>query len=269
MPAYNATPRWRERIKTIPSRVKGLYLPKVDSQTLPQDREWCEVRIDGDLRRVRFHDYAAIYRIPGLYEELFYKTLKCCSPSRVVSLFAETLRDHPTTFRELRILDVGAGNGMVGDELRARGAAHITGVDIVPEAEVAAKRDRPGVYDDYFVVDLTDLSQSVGDKLRSRKFNCLTVVAALGFADIPPEAFMTALDLIATGGWVVFNVKEDFLKNGEQSGFSRLINRLTASEALRIEAYRRYRHRLSVSGKPLHYVAVVARKLDSSRETAH
>ena len=61
------------------------------------------------------------------------------------------------TAAKLRVLDVGAGNGMVGEELDRMGARHIVGVDIIPEAKEAAERDRPGVYDDYFVVDLTDV----------------------------------------------------------------------------------------------------------------
>jgi hypothetical protein len=31
----------------------------------------------------------------------------------------------------------------------------VVGVDIIPEAQEAADRDRPGVYEDYYVVDLT------------------------------------------------------------------------------------------------------------------
>ena len=35
-----------------------------------------------------------------------------------------------------------AGNGMVGQELRAIGAEHIVGIDIIPEAATATARDR-------------------------------------------------------------------------------------------------------------------------------
>ena len=54
------------------------------------------------------------------------------------------------------MLDLGAGNGMVGEALREHGFEEITGVDITPEAGEAAERDRPGVYADYHVCDLLD-----------------------------------------------------------------------------------------------------------------
>ena len=45
-------------------------------------------------------------------------------------------------------------------------------------------------------------------------------------------------------------------------GFLPLIRRLVREEIIQFQAYRRYRHRLSITGKPLYYVAVVARKLE-------
>jgi len=59
---------------------------------LDQDEEFCTVEIDGERRQIRFHEYAEIYRVPGLYEHLFYDLLGCTSPSVVVSLLAAELR---------------------------------------------------------------------------------------------------------------------------------------------------------------------------------
>ena len=95
------------------------------------------------------------------------------------------------------------------------------GIDIFQEAKEAAERDRPGVYDDYLVRDLTDLPEPDEERLRQRNFNCLVTVAALGFGDIPPAAFVKALDLIDTPGWIAFNIKEDFLCERDDTGFCR------------------------------------------------
>ena len=92
-----------------------------------QDEEWCEINEDGDVRRIRFHDYADIYSVPGLYERIFYDALKCCSPQAVIGLLAEQLR----AGEALRAFDVGAGNGMVADQLVKVGAETIVGVDII------------------------------------------------------------------------------------------------------------------------------------------
>ena len=50
-------------------------------------------------------------------------------------------------------------------------------------------------------------------------------------------------------------------QEADRTGIGRLIDELRADRNIRLEAYRRYRHRLSISGKPLHYVAMVARKV--------
>jgi hypothetical protein len=112
-------------------------------ETVDQDHEWCLVRIDGKVRRIRFHDYAEIYTIPGLYEHLFYERLECCSPRTVVSLLEHELREEAVDRASLRGLDLGAGNGMVGEELTGIGVGSMVGVDLLQEAAAAAERDRP------------------------------------------------------------------------------------------------------------------------------
>ena len=241
--------------------VVEVHIPDAAETARDQDEEWCEVRIDGDAQRVRFHDYARIYAIPGLYEQIFYETLECDSPRTVCSLLDQVLRDRGVDAEELRVLEVGAGNGMVGEELADLGAEKIVAIDIIEEAAAAAERDRPGVYEDYKVIDLTNPPAADQRELRDHDLNCLVCVAALGFGDIPPEAFATAYDLIAPGGWVVFNIKEDFIHaERDESGFSRMIRTGLADGALELLDKHRYRHRLAVDGQPIHYVAIVARK---------
>jgi predicted TPR repeat methyltransferase len=223
---------------------------------LDQDEEWLEVEHDGRKSRVLFHDYATIYSIPGLYERLFYDTLHCESPEAVCGLLADQV-----DLRDLTILDVGAGNGMVGEELARRGVRSIVGIDIIEEAKMAAERDRPGVYDAYHVLDLTDLPADTRTELEARRFNCLITVAALGFGDMPPEAFSAAYDLVEDGGWVAFNIKSRFLADDEEpTGFAQLIGQMEDEGRLEVLADRRYRHRISVTGEPLYYVAIVGRK---------
>src|SRR5947208_15875824 len=109
-----------------------------DDLALDQDHEWCRVTVDGTTRKIRFHDYDEIYSIPGLYEFLFYEHLECCSPQVVCGLLEDQLTDAGVPTSTLRVLDLGAGNGMVGEELADLGAEMITGVDLLPEAAAAA-----------------------------------------------------------------------------------------------------------------------------------
>ena len=228
---------------------------------LDQDEEWCEILVGPTRKRIRFHDYRDIYNIPGLYEGLFYGKLKCASPRVIRRQLAQVLAERGTEPAELRVLDVGAGNGIVGEELRELGAETVIGIDIIEEAAAAAHRDRPGVYEQYLVADLTELASDQRDTLVEANINTLTLVAALGFNDIPPQAFAAAYNLISTPGLVAFTIKEDFVTSRDASGFSELIRRMFVEEVISPLAKERYRHRLSVQGEPLYYVAFVVEKV--------
>ncbi len=241
--------------------------PRAQPGGLDQDQEWCIVEFNGTRKRIRFHDYDEVFAIPGLYEHLFYRRLKCNSPEVVCSLLERQVRENSTRMSELAALDIGAGNGMVGEELAARGVESVVGVDIIEEAAEATQRDRPGVYEKYFVADLTDLPVNVADQLEETELNCLTVVAALGYGDIPPAAFARAYNLISTPGWVAFNIKEGFLADGDSTGFAGFTRRMIRSGIMHVRVMHRYRHRLSIAGDPLHYMAVVATKESNIPET--
>src|SRR3954454_18853264 len=166
-----------------------LRLPDEASATASQDEEWCEVEVDGNSRRLRFHDYSDIYSIPGLYERLIYERLGCQSPRVIAGLLKDELASRGTEPTELRVLDLGAGNGIVAEELSDVGVEHFVGVDIIQEAADAAERDRPGLYDEYVAADLMDSASGASERLKRQQLNALTCGAALGSADIPPAVF--------------------------------------------------------------------------------
>lgn len=236
-----------------------VQFPPEQSHQLSQDEAYFYVFEGSKPVKLRFHDYNQIYARPGLYEQLFYDRLKCNSPQKVCELLRHSLASEWRNFGELRVLDLGAGNGMMAEQLRKFGAARIVGVDIIAEARSAAFRDRPTVYDDYLVSDFTALTPEEQQDLADWNFDCLTSVAALGFGDIPPEAFFAALQLIPTDGWVAFNIKETFLNHSDETGFSRFVRELIFSEYLNVYQLERYTHRLSMEGVPLKYYALVGR----------
>lgn len=244
-----------------PSRIwkSRLQLPK-QTQGLPQDSEWFEIYEENSWRKLRFHDYGEIYRRPGLYEYLFYGLLQCQSPKRVVGLLQEVREDMETT-EPVRAIDFGAGNGIVGTELKRIGAASVAGMDILKEARGAAQRDYPGVYSDYIVADMTDPPAAVDRRLRALRPNVLTCVAALGFGDIPPRAYYNTAGYVEIGGLLAFNIKAEFLDARYTYGFSELMRCMVNEGVVRLEATRRYRHRLAANGEPIYYTAMVATKL--------
>lgn len=239
----------------------AIAFPERDEGGIDQDDERFAFTLDGARHVLRVHDYDRIFSIPGLYEALVYDRLECRSPQRVAALLAAVLDDAEVDPADQRVLDLGAGNGIVGAALRQLGVGTVVGLDLLPEARDAARRDHPGVYADYVVADLTDLGDEDRRRLEDAKLDALVTVAALGFGDIPPAAFAAAFDLVADGGWVAMTIKEDFLdERADQSGFSRLLRALIDEGILEVRATQRYRHRLSLAGEPIHYLAVAGRR---------
>lgn len=234
--------------------------PPPPAEVLDQDEAYFYLAKDGEREKIRFHDYGEIYARKGLYEQLFYDRLKCQSPAKVASVLGDAVSKAYDQPSELRVLDLGAGNGMAAEALAPLGASRIVGVDIIQEARDAAIRDRPWVYDHYYVADFCDLGDEERAELRTWSFNCLVSVAALGFGDIPPKATAEALDLIEVGGWIAFNIKGTFLDASDKSGFSTFVRELIFSEYLDLFHLERYQHRLSIHGQPLRYFAMVGKK---------
>lgn len=238
----------------------AVKLPRISGQNLAQDEAFFFLEENGERKRIRFHDYGEIYRRKGLYEQLFYDRLKCTSPTRLAEWLHQSCSEEGEPMQAMRVLDLGAGNGMVAEALLKYGVSRLVGIDILPEAKVAAERDRAGVYDAYYVADLTKPGEELLEELREWSFDCITTVAALGFGDIPPEAFITGFNLVRDGGWVCFNIRDTFLNESDTSGFSMLIRAMMQTQALEVHRMIRYRHRYSIDGVPLMYYGIVGRK---------
>ena len=237
-----------------------IQFPKDELSALSQDEAYFYLQGSGGKRKIRFHDYDEIYQVPGLYEQIFYDRLKCTSPSKVASILVSAVKQYQDNFSELRILDLGTGNGMMGEELKKHGVSRLVGVDIIPEAYDATVRDRPGVYDAYYVEDFTNLENAKKEEIRSWQCDCMVTVAALGFGDIPAKAFLEAFNIIRSNSWVAFNIKETFFDMNDTSGFSKMIRQLIFSKYLDVYYIERYRHRLSIEGEPLYYFAIAGWK---------
>ncbi len=237
-----------------------IQFPKTGSSNLDQDEAYFYLQGSGGNRKIRFHDYDEIYQVQGLYEQVFYDRLKCTSPTKVATILESAVKQSQDNFTELRVLDLGAGNGIMGEELKKHGVSRLIGVDIIPEAYEAAVRDRPGLYDAYYVEDFTQLSEEKKEDIASWQCDCMVTVAALGFGDIPTRAFIEAFNILKAKGWIAFNIKETFFDNTDDSGFSKMIRELIFSKYLDVYHIERYRHRLSIEGEPLYYFAIAGRK---------
>lgn len=255
MPAAARTaPDLREAIDAI-----EIALP-APAESLNQSEEWVVVRVDDEWRKIHIHDYPGIFAVRGLYERWVYEILRCASPRKIREILARALSRLSIEPAAMRVLDLGAGNGCVAEELQILGVRRLVGLDLHEEAREAAHRDRPGLYERYVVGDLLALPREARRALEHPVCNALTCVAALGFADIPPAVFAEAFNIVAEDAVIAFTIKEDFLDPADGTGFSTLIRRMIDAGVLDVIEHERYVHRLGSDGTSLHYVAVVGVK---------
>jgi hypothetical protein len=178
----------------------------------------------------------------------------------VSSLLAQEIHAAGEPDIEIRALDFGAGNGVSGECFMDRFDCNaLIGLDIFPEARIAAHRDRPEIYNDYYIMDLSEPSEKEMQALDKWNFNTLLTVAALGFGDIPTQGFINAFNLVEEDGWIAFNIKDRFMSDEDDTGYHDILKKMIG-ESLETLKIRRYCHRLSMSGDPLHYYAVIGRK---------
>lgn len=230
---------------------------------LDPDETWVEFGPPGARRRIGFHDYDAMYSVPGLYERVFYEELGMDTVTEVVGLYGRGLRSQGRSPADERVLDLGAGNGISGAALRELGAGSVVGLDLQPAARAAAARDRPGVYDDYVVADLTAWSEEEADRVRALRITSLVAVAALGIGHIPPQVLERAIGVVEPGALVSFAVLVELMpgsedERGQASGYPDWLGGWFPEHCEELER-REYVHRHRRDGTVEDAVAFVAR----------
>lgn len=225
---------------------------------------WIEYGLAGARRRIGFHDYGAIYAVPGLYERVFYDVLGMSTVGVVVELYVDAVAAAGLDPAAQRVLDLGAGNGAAGAALRDAGVGHVVGLDLEPEAREAARRDRPGAYDDYLVGDLAAWTEDELAALRERRFTAMVAVAALGIGHVPPAVLQRAIDAVDPGGLFAFAVLPPLLPGsddeaGRATGYPDFLDALFRDGAEQL-ARREYVHRRTADGAPQDAIAFAGRR---------
>jgi hypothetical protein len=225
-----------------------------------QTQESLAVRhADGSTEHFRLHEYPRVYAIPGLYEEVVQGRLQCASPRRLAELLVGHAADAGTAPAELAVFDLGAGNGVVGEELRARGVATLVASDNIAAARDAAQRDRPGLYAEYLVGDTDDLPQVPG-LIRELGLNALVAAGALGLGHISADSFHRLWSAFPAGAWFAVSLHEDLAEPGGSDFGDYLATFEDRDDGGEILVREPFCHRLTMAGDPIPYVAIVARK---------
>lgn len=214
--------------------------------------EWIEFGPVGERRRIGFHDYDTLYRVPGLYDRVFGELLGVKTAEVVVALYAAALDRLARPPGLERVLDLGAGSGIGGELLRRQGVACTVAVDLEPAAQMAAARDRPGVYDAYHVGDLTQPETSLWRQLGPIRFSALLALSSVGVDAISADLMMRVVRaLLAEGGLLAFAVADELLPRFHDDLFA-------AIPGMEPVATRRYVHRRRTDGSLHRATALVA-----------
>ncbi len=211
---------------------------------------------DGTIEEVALHDYARVYALPGVYEQIVQEDLGCRSPAHLAGMLAGALQALGRDPARTRVIDIAAGNGVSGEALRAAGMDVVLGTDLVPEARAAALRDRPGVYDEYLTLDLARLSAEQAEHVRSLDAGALTCVAPVGTraGTVPPEVIAAACRLLA-GEPLVATLHDP--RHGDPDPLSEQFFATHVGAEATLLDHERYLHRFLITGAPYELEASV------------
>jgi hypothetical protein len=165
----------------------------------------------------------------------------------------------------------------------------ITGTDTSMNALAAVKRHqwdepgRPQIYNDYFVLDLTDTTSAIVKRFKANPFHLVIISRALGPGprDVSLEVFNAAVECLGAGSHIVIVIEERNLSNqrlvdkagGLAKPWGKLVKKLERAamgldlawndewDCLRVVVQWKYVHRLSVKGLRIWYTAVVFEKV--------
>ncbi|MDJ0516080.1 MAG: hypothetical protein F6K22_31085 [Okeania sp. SIO2F4] len=95
-----------------------------DQKDITQDQEFFILEENGITKEIKIHDYDKIFSVPGLYEELLMNKLQCNSPRVMKNVVEFISKNYFIPITEMSVLEIGAGNGLVGEKLRQLDFSH-------------------------------------------------------------------------------------------------------------------------------------------------
>ncbi len=170
---------------------------------------------DGTSININVWEYGKMYEHPFLYDIIFGDILKLNAPVDLISYFTEII-DNKEPDKKFRVLELAAGSGLAGRELKISGKTELlVGIDILEQARTAALRDQPSIYDDYFVLNFESLSNHDMKLLSSYNFNCFFVTTGTGgadddsgYKDVMLDSYKQAIKFLAPKSYIFFNIRQ-------------------------------------------------------------
>ena len=123
---------------------------------------------------------------------------------------------------DIRIADIGAGTGLVGQELLALGYSRILALDYSPEMLTIAKTK--GCYQELHCVDLLDSLDKLHENtnLEAGCFDAAVSVGTFTPNHVGIEVLDTVIALVKAGGLLCLTLREDFVLDSTNGFLARL-----------------------------------------------
>jgi predicted TPR repeat methyltransferase len=170
------------------------------------------------------HELAARYDAwAGEYDREL-KLAGYCGPDRGARLLARYVAP------SARILDAGAGTGLVGEALHRLGYRKLAGVDISAGMLAVARRKRV-----YRSLEQSDLHRALG--FPDAWFDAAIAIGVFTYGHATASSIHELVRVTSPGGYLVFSMRPDFFESGdfptalnalERSGRCRLVTRSVA-----------------------------------------
>ena len=143
-------------------------------------------------------------------------------PVIAVDLFVPKLQEFGYK-NDARVLDLGCGTGLIGEQLHKRGYTNIDGVDLTPEMLEIAKTK--GIYGSLQQGSMgSEQSKELG--VAEGKYDAAICIGVFNLAHVQSEGFNDLIHVVKPGGLVCFSIREMSF-DAPQCGFQERMNQLS------------------------------------------
>ncbi|XP_045209697.2 uncharacterized protein LOC123561412 [Mercenaria mercenaria] len=144
----------------------------------------------------------------GLYEQ----TLSSLGRTAHVRTAECAANSFPRESRDgVRILDVGAGTGMVGKELKQLEFSHVDALE--PNEVMLDKARKRGIYENYYVEYLTEEPSSIPEDSYDAVTGCGIFAES---AHVPFGALDEMIRVVKSGGYIILSARSAFVGGTEE-----------------------------------------------------
>ncbi|KAJ7390673.1 Methyltransferase domain [Desmophyllum pertusum] len=123
----------------------------------------------------------------------------------------EVFKDKPKD--EIKIVDAGAGTGMIAAELKKLGYTNLAALDISPE--MLKKAEKKNLYKKFVCAALNDKPIP---EIETGEFDALICCGSLAIAHIESDSFVEMVRMVKPGGVIHFNIRPGDCEHKFSSG---------------------------------------------------